>query len=177
MSVPKYLFSTEGGVAEPLLPAQHPAKAKSERKMSVSRKSDANDDDFSGVQPAFQTNSFSSEPFHRFGATGFVQMRQAAAQRGGGEGVGGGSGDRFTGGVDANSDPEVAAFAYNERTGVPPAAAAGIGGGDGVETAHPLVHSTFSAAINTGEQPLATNSCFFVVLIQSWWCKCSLLHA
>jgi two pore calcium channel protein 1 len=141
MSVPKYLFSTEGGVYEPLLSLQHPTKAKSERNMSVSRKSDANDEDFSDIQPVVQTHSFSSEPFHRFGNTGFEHMKQATAQRlGGGAGNGvGGSGDKFSGGVDANSDPEVAAFAYNEVL-----AAADF------ETAQPFVHSTFSAAINTG---------------------------
>ena len=105
--------------------------------MSVSRKSDANDEDFSDIQPVVQTHSFSSEPFHRFGNTGFEHMRQATAQ-----GLGG-SGDKFSGGVDANSDPEVAAFAYNERTGIPAAA--------DYEISQPFVHSTFSTAINTGE--------------------------
>ncbi|CAI8006543.1 hypothetical protein GBAR_LOCUS4775 [Geodia barretti] len=145
MSVPKYLISTEGGVHEPLLSSQHTTKATSERNMSVSRKSDANDEDFSDIQPVVQTHSFSSEPFHRFGNTGFEHMRQATAQGLGGGGAGngvGGSGDKFSGGVDANSDPEVAAFAYNERTGIPAAA--------DYEISQPFGHSTFSTAINTG---------------------------
>ena len=148
MSVPKYLYSTEGGALEPLLAVQ-PANGKPVREMSVSRKSDANDDDFSDIQPAVY--SFASEPFHRFGNMGFQHTKRATVQVPDG-GAGNGSEERFTGGVDANSDPEVAAFAHNGRTtGLQPVAA-GLGR-EGYVNAHPSHSSiTGSAAVNSGER-------------------------
>jgi two pore calcium channel protein 1 len=111
--------------------------------MSNSRRSDTTDDDPNDLQPSVRTESFSTEAFHRFGNAGLEQQRRAAAAVAAAAQwphEGSGSEVKFAGGVDANSDPEVAAFAEKER-------AAG-GPGLAFNSDVPLVSSSTFSAIN-----------------------------
>ena len=113
MSLPRFLYS-DSTLEKPLLPAHPPAVAadrqtdREERVMSSSRKIDASDEVLSGVYSALETHSFTSEPIHRFGGNAAAAATAvppvAAVQSVASEA-------KFTGGVDANSAPEVAAFA------------------------------------------------------------------
>lgn len=126
MSWPRHLYSDS--TLTRLLPEQKPSAGVSTnsnhtdrkqgvRGMSSSGKAEAFDEAFNDVH---RTHSFSSEPFHRFVVHGNVNAAAAAADgRPAADAVAVAvqsvdSEARFTGGVDANSDPEVAAFAMKE---------------------------------------------------------------
>ena len=151
MSLPSYSLVREEAL-DPLLPSASAAKRPGRKlglfslKMSV--RSEA-DDDLSDLRPQVQVyNSFASEPFHRFdgpkqpqGAAQWQGARDNAADTGAAE-------DRFSGNVDANSDPELADFAQGEQMGPSQAQRAVTSVGSG----GPLTNSTLSGGniINLG---------------------------
>lgn len=96
MSLPRLLYSESG--AEPLLPAVSDNRATDNPK-AMSSKTDASDDIFSSNGESL---SFTTEPFHRFGNAAAAHRNSPAVQS---------TEDRLMGGVDANSDPEVAKYA------------------------------------------------------------------
>ena len=123
MSVPKLLYADS--YLEPLL---QPGKSggssgssggdPSNMSLKISETSDADISD----QLEIASQSFATEPFHRFGNAAAAEHRRAAAfprVAAGGKGSGddGASEGRLTGGVDGNSDPEVAAYVIKERGG------------------------------------------------------------
>ena len=153
MSVPKLLYSYSGStLQQPLLPDTPPQATFSAVEMSDSKKSETSDNDFSDIYPVLQqTHSFTSEAFHRFGfgngkevgaePVRLVGATAARLPRGGGASD---SEGKFGGGVDANSDPEVAAFAGKEE--------GARGGEPELDLNYTItgVSGTSSAAINCG---------------------------
>ena len=129
MSVPRLLYAES--YREPLLPLENGGGSSGSSgsgggdplNMS-SKRSETSDADISD-QLEIASQTFTTEPFHRFGNAAAAGHRRAAAfprVPAGGKGGGddGSSEGRLTGGIDGNSDPEVAAYVVKERGGHQP---------------------------------------------------------
>ena len=143
-ALPKRLLQPGSKLFEPLLPTFEPplsiSGAGAEEDMSSKINGTSTDDD---LRPALETHSFTSEAFHRFGNAA------AAAQQGRVVTASSDSEARFTEGVDAKCDPELAAFANKERNR--PAGSGGeLGAYDYRNFGHVSIHT--SAGINSGKE-------------------------
>lgn len=153
MSVPKLLYSySVPALQQPLLPAAPPHSITEINDMSTSKRSEASNYDFSDIHPAIEAHSFTSEAFHRFGnvndTAGGAKLRQQEAAS---NWAGGSDSDGlFSGGIDANSDPEVAAYVQKARS----AAETGYGEEPELDLNYSITRNTSgasSAIINCGK--------------------------